>query len=160
MKKFFFSLRFIVILTLLLGIYALFLDNFQGAVSKNDFNIVLITIDTLRVDHLSCYGYEHNTSPNMDNIADRWIIYKNAIAPCSWTAPSMASLFTSLYPINHGVIHGVFYKPKEAKHIISDELITLAEILKAHGYTTFGVSSNLQLNKKRGFAKGFDYFEC
>jgi arylsulfatase A-like enzyme len=72
----------------------------------------------------------------------------------------MASLFTSLYPINHGVIHGVFYKPTEAKHIISDKLITLAEILKAHGYTTFGVSSNLQLNKKRGFAKGFDYFKC
>ncbi len=128
--------------------------------SKHDFNIVLITIDTLRADHLSCYGYERNTSPNIDKIAEEGIIYKSAIAPCSWTAPSMASLFTSLYPINHGVRQGIFYKPKETKHILADELTTLAEILKAHGYTTFGVSTNMQLNKKRGFAKGFDYFKC
>ena len=65
---------------------------------KNDFNIVLITIDTLRADHLGCYGYHRNTSPNIDKVAERGIIFKNAIAPSSWTAPSMASIMTSLYP--------------------------------------------------------------
>ncbi|MEE9504195.1 MAG: sulfatase-like hydrolase/transferase, partial [Thermodesulfobacteriota bacterium] len=80
-----------------------------AASASKDFNIVLITIDALRADHLSCYGYNRTTSPNIDKIAEDGIIFKNAIAPSSWTAPSMASLFTSVYPINHGVIHGLGY---------------------------------------------------
>ena len=74
--------------------------------SKNDFNIVLITIDALRADHLSCYGYERNTTPTIDKIAEEGMLFKNVIAPPSWTAPSMVSLFTSVYPLNHGVTHG------------------------------------------------------
>jgi len=155
-RKRLFVLLHIIILLLLMQVYH---DSLHADPSPNDCNIVLITIDALRADHLSCYGYDRETSPNIDNIADDGIIYKKAIAPCSWTVPSMASLFTSLYPINHGVIHNVIYKPKEAKNIISDEIITLAEILKVHGYTTFAVSSNSLLSEKRGFARGFDYFK-
>ena len=81
--------------------------------TEKDFNIVLITIDTLRADHLSCYGYNRNTSPNIDNIAEQGTIFANAIAPSSWTAPSMVSLFTSVYPLSHGVIHG-FVKEKKS----------------------------------------------
>ena len=128
-----------------------------------NFNIVLITIDTLRADHLSCYGYERKTSPNIDKIAETGIIFKNAIAPSSWTAPSMVSLVTSTYPTNHGVIHGIGYRKNKTIHtqeVFSDELATLAEILKANGYTTFGVASNLHLSEKFGFARGFDYFKC
>lgn len=130
-----------------------------AAPANKNFNIVLITIDTLRADHLSCYGYERSTSPNIDRIAEKGIIFKNAIAPSSWTVPSMVSLFTSLYPINHGVIHG-FVKINKVydQEVFSDELTTLAEILKSHGYTTFGVFANLHLSKKFGFARGFDYF--
>jgi len=139
---------------------SLFLKNLQAGVSKDDFNIVLITIDTLRADHLSCYGYERKTSPNIDKIAEKGIIFKNVIAPSSWTAPSMASLFTSVYPINHGVMHGIGYKKnKNKQEVFSEELITLAEILQ-YDYTTFGVASNLHLNDKFGFARGFDYFKC
>lgn len=128
-----------------------------------DYNIVLITIDTLRADHLSCYGYERDTTPNIDNIAEKGMIFKNAIAPSSWTAPSMASLLTSTYPINHGVIHGIGYEKDKTIHrqeVFSDELTTLAEILKNHGYTTFGIASNLHLSEKFGFARGFDFFQC
>jgi len=143
-------------------------DDLLGGKPKNNFNIVLITIDALRADHLSCYGYDRNTSPNIDKIAQKGIIFKNAIAPSSYTVPSMASLFTSLYPTNHGVLYGRlsdiypddFRKfEKNINHVIPDKFTTLAEILKIHGYTTFGISSNLLLDKQTGFAKGFDYFE-
>lgn len=145
----------------------LFMSIFIGmcAVSKTekDHNIVLITIDALRADHLSCYGYGRNTSPNIDNIAEKGIIFSNAFAPSSWTAPSVVSLLTSVYPINHGVIHGVGYKKNQTLHVqevFSDQLFSLAEILKAQGYTTFGVASNLHLGEQFGFGRGFDYFKC
>jgi len=136
-------------------------NNQTDTVSNNDFNIVLITIDALRADHLSCYGYERNTSPNIDKIAENGIIFKNAIAPSSWTSPSMVSLFTSLYPINHGVIHG-FRKGGKSfnRQVFSKKIKTLAEILKKHGYTTFGIAANFQLSADLGFARGFDYFSC
>jgi len=125
--------------------------------------IVLITIDTLRADHLSCYGYERRTSPNIDSLAAGGIVCTNVFAPASWTLPSMASLFTSVYPINHGVIHGIGLKMDQAiyvQEIFSPDLITLAQALQAHGYTTFGVSSHRSLDEKFGFARGFDYFTC
>ena len=134
-----------------------------GSESKEAFNIVLITIDTLRADHLSCYGYHRKTSPVIDSIAAKGILYKNAIAPCSWTSPSMASLFTSVYPTNHGVIHGLGYRKDVTlyvQEIFSEQLTTLTEALKAQGYTTFGVASNLALGEKFGFGRGFDHFEC
>ena len=135
-------------------------ENVQAA-SKKDFNIVLITIDTLRADHLSCYGYERETSPHMDKIAEEGILFKNVIAPSSWTAPSMVSLFTSTYPVNHGVVYGLQWKRKNkySQDAFSEKLTTLPEILKTHGYTTFGVSSNHNLTADLGFARGFHYFE-
>ena len=131
--------------------------------TEKDFNLVLITIDTLRADHLSCYGYGRNTSPNIDRIAEKGIIFNKVIAPSSWTAPSMVSLFTSVYPVNHGVKHGMGYRKNQTIHVqevFASYLITLAEILKAHGYRTFGVASNLHLSEHFGFARGFDYFKC
>ena len=125
--------------------------------------IVLITIDTLRADHLSCYGYERKTSPNIDSLAKKGIVCNNVYAPSSWTIPSMASLFTSVYPINHGVIHGIGLKIDQAiyvQEIFSPDLITLAQVLQARGYTTFGVSSHRSLDEKFGFARGFDCFTC
>ena len=164
MKKHINATFFVVILVCSLTIiYFTFFANHKEVALKSDFNIVLITIDALRADHLSCYGYNRDTSPNIDKIAEKGIIFKNAIATSSWTAPSMASLFTSLYPINHGVIHGMGYKKDETistQEVFSDELITLSELLKEHGYTTIGVASNLHLSKKFGFARSFDYFAC
>jgi arylsulfatase A-like enzyme len=154
----------IVIITHILFIqiiFFLFPNSLRCSASKFDVNIVLITIDTLRADHLSCYGYERETSPHIDKIAERSYVFKNVIAPSSWTSPSMVSLFTSVYPINHGVVHG-FVKDKQIvnQEVFSDKLITLAEILQSRGYTTFGVASNLHLCEEYGFARGFDYFKC
>ena len=132
MKRFHRSSKWAV---LILSIF--FLSIFIGvcAVSKTeeDFNIVLITVDTLRADHLSCYGYDRNTSPAIDKIAEKGIIFNNALAPSSWTAPSMVSLLTSVYPINHGVNHGIGYMKNRTIHIqevFSSKLVTLTEILK------------------------------
>ena len=138
-----FLIFIIAITSILSGISALSPDDLKAEVSKDDFNIVLITIDALRADHLSCYGYERNTSPNIDKIAEKGIVFNNVIAPSSWTAPSMVSLFTSVYPINHGVIHG-FTKDGEVlrQEVFSNGLITLTEILQKQGYATFGVASN------------------
>lgn len=102
---------FLLLLTLTTILFskttALPAENPQDTISTNSFNIVLITIDTLRPDHLSCYGYERKTSPNIDKIAQNGFIFKNTMAPSSWTAPSMAFLCTSLYPVSHGMVHGI-----------------------------------------------------
>ena len=133
----------------------------KQTVPGDSFNIVLITIDTLRADHLSCYGYERETSPYIDSIAQQGILFKNCIAPSSWTAPSMVSLFTSTYPVSHGVIHGLAFQKAKGfrQEVFSENLITLPALLKKHGYTTFGASSNHHLTAEFGFARGFDYFK-
>ena len=128
--------------------------------ARDDFNIALITIDTLRADHLSCYGYERETSPHIDAVAKEGIIFKNVVSPASWTAPSMVSLFTSTYYVNHGVIHGLPFQEAKglSQEAFSEKLVTLPELLKDNGYTTFGISSNHTLTAELGFARGFDYF--
>jgi arylsulfatase A-like enzyme len=163
--KFFKISSFVVCILFISGYSGPFsLKKISQNTSPDDFNIVLITIDTLRADHLSCYGYERETSPHIDKVAEKGILFKNVIAPSSWTAPSMVSLFTSTYPINHGVIHGLQFREELKKRkrysqaVFSHELATLPEILKKQGYTTFGVSSNHNLKEKLGFARGFDYF--
>lgn len=155
-KQFIYSIRIITALFSLTLAFSC--DNPQVAFAQQDFNIVLITIDTLRADHLSCYGYERETSPNIDKVAEEGIIFKNTIAPSSWTVPSMASLFTSTYPINHGMVNDIESR-REKKEVISDNLTTLAEALQKEGYSTFGVSSNYNLTTEFGFARGFDYFK-
>jgi arylsulfatase A-like enzyme len=150
------------LLSIVLGTHALSIDDLRAETVKDDFNIVLITIDTLRADHLSCYGYKRPTSPAIDKIAKKGVLFRNVIAPSSWTAPSMVSLFTSTYPINHGVVHGLKYRKESKKYsqeVFSPDLITLPETLKKQGYTTFGVSSNHNLTAEFGFARGFDYFQ-
>jgi choline-sulfatase len=160
-KRFLIKAFMVTILTFLPGTSSLVINDLKADVLEGDYNIILITIDTLRSDHLSCYGYERKTSPNIDKIADNGIIFKKAIAPSSWTAPSMVSLFTSVYPINHGIVQGVIKGGETLRQeVFSDELVTFTQILKEKGYSTFGVASNLHLSEKLGFARGFDNFQC
>ena len=155
MKRFFIYL--IAVVLFCAEVHVLSFNELHAGDQTADCNIVLITIDTLRTDHLSCYGYERNTTPHIDAIAEQGIIFKNVIAPSSWTAPSMASLFTSTYPVNHGLVHGIEHR-RQLQEVLSDELTTLPEILQKNGYTTFGVSSNHHLTEEFGFGRGFDYF--
>lgn len=121
--------------------------------------IVLVTIDTLREDHV---GYRHPgvvTTPFIDALAGRGVYFTGCRAPSCWTPPSMASLFTGLYPLSHGVVNGVVREGGvEGQTKLSDELTTLAEMLRARGYRTVGVPSNLHLAPRMGFAQGFDVY--
>jgi arylsulfatase A-like enzyme len=121
--------------------------------------IVLVTIDALRADHLRCYGYDRNTSPFIDTIAQQGVLFTNAYATSSWTVPSMASIFTGLYPKNHGVRHGVSRQGEVYnQQVLPRDLPNLTALLKEDGYTTVGISSNLHMSKNTGFARGFDHF--
>jgi len=115
-------------------------------------NIVLITIDTLRADHLGCYGYQRATSPNIDCLAKNGTVFKNAIAQAPWTIPSLASLLTSKFPPELGMIEK--YSTFDGQHKL------ISSYLQENGYETAGfVSCVLDfLTPKRGFAEGFDHY--
>ncbi|MDD5556691.1 MAG: sulfatase [bacterium] len=124
-------------------------------------NVVLITIDTLRADHLSGYGYHRKTSPFLDSLAARGTLFNNAWATSSWTPPSMASIFTGLSPRSHGVIHG---QMDAARRRVMEQQMLVADfpVIAAHlaenGYTAFGISTNLHMTEANGFDRGFRRF--
>jgi len=114
-------------------------------------NVILITIDTLRADHLGSYGYERDTSPNIDSLAEKGILFENAFSQAPWTLPSMASMHTSLYPTQIGIL--------KFGYQINDKLLMIAEYMKNNFYNTFAVVSNIVVGKILGFGQGFDLFE-
>ena len=94
-----------------------------------NYNIVLVFIDTLRADHLSCYGYFRKTSPNIDQLAKGSFVFEQNFTPVTYTLPSFMSIITSLYPNSHAVLD--VYKDK-----LSSRVKTLAQILQTYGYRT------------------------
>lgn len=114
-------------------------------------NVLLITVDTLRPDHLRCYGHERPTSPNIDALAARGVRFENALAQAPWTLPSMASVHTGLHPSVHGANH--------RETALDPAQPTLAEVLQRAGYRTAGVVSHVFVSRRHGFERGFDVFE-
>ena len=110
-------------------------------------NLVLVTIDTLRADHLGSYGYPRPTSPFLDSLAARGVRFDRAISASSHTAPSHTSIFTSFYPSQHGVLRN--------GRLLQEGLPTLASILHEAGFDTAGVTSVRFL---KGISAGFDTF--
>ncbi|MFQ6104066.1 MAG: sulfatase [Candidatus Glassbacteria bacterium] len=113
-------------------------------------NIILIIVDTLRADRLSCYGYEKMTSPNVDLLAADGLLFLNAFSQASWTRSSIASVLTSLYPSSHRAIG----KPDQ----LPDQVVTLAEALKQAGYYTVGFVDNVNIAPVFNFHQGFDEY--
>ena len=91
-------------------------------------DIVLITVDTLRADHLGCYGYARRTSPAVDALASSGTLFECVMAPRGLTWPSLMSLHTSLYPVGHGV--------RDNGQVVSQDILSLADVLKSNGYET------------------------
>jgi arylsulfatase A-like enzyme len=121
-------------------------------------NIILIVMDTVRADHLSLYGYERDTTPNLRNFAEEATLYLHAIASSNTTLSTHASIFTGLYPRQHGA----YMKPPEYPYGVplSANFDTIAEILSREGYSTMAVTSNYQyVNPESGLAQGFQYFD-
>jgi len=113
-------------------------------------NIILIIMDTVRADALSCFQHDKNTTPNIDKIAGEGILFLKALSPAPWTPPSHASIFTGLYPSQHKVGQGLGH--------LDEEFLTLAEYLTELGYQTLGLSENPFVSKSSGLAQGFEDF--
>ncbi len=123
-------------------------------------NILLISVDALRADHLGCYGYSQAITPHLDTLARQGILFREAISPSPWTFPTFASLMTSLYPSELGIT-GEEYTLDHwiPRQVTLDPLrITLAEALQEEGYHTEAIVTNYWLGPEYGFAQGFDHF--
>ncbi len=139
MRKWAVVLLLLIVLTLFIFVY-----------KKAPLNIILISVDTLRADHLSCYGYNKQTTPNIDKLAQAGILFYNTISQSTVTLSSHSSIFTSRYASQHKAL-------RDAR-ILEDSELTLAEILKSHGYTTAGFVDNGEMCKVFNIGQGFDTY--
>ena len=115
-------------------------------------NILLLLVDTLRADHLGCYGYERITSPSLDHFSRRAILFEDVRSVSSWTTPAVASLFTGLYPYRHGAV-------TDDRSFLHDHFVTIAEHLRARGFTTAAFVTNPLISAEQNFDQGFeDYY--
>jgi len=114
---------------------------------RGEANVLLITIDTLRADHLRAYGYARATSPNLDRLASRGLLFRQAETVQSATWPALTSLHTSLYPSAHGVVWN--------GHPLPDGLPTLAQLLHAKHFSTSAFITNMTRGRHPGFSRLF-----
>lgn len=122
-----------------------------GQTSTARPNVLLIVVDTLRRDHLSCYGHETITSPAIDALARESVVYSRAYSQAPWTTPSIGSLLSSRYPTALGI--------KGDRSALAPQLFLLPEALQAAGYETAAVVSHSFCSSRWGFAQGFSAFD-
>ena len=123
-------------------------------------NLLIIVVDALRYDHLGCYGYEKNTSPNIDELCKNSIIFENAIAQSTWTKPSIISLFTSKYVKFHNITKFTTnYSLGGVDNVLPSNSLTLAEVLSSNNYKTKGLVSIIAfISPGFGIEQGFDNY--
>jgi len=124
-------------------------------------DVVVVLVDALRADRIGAAGYAAPITPNIDRLAHEGVFFTQAYSQATWTKPAMATLFTSLYPTEHGLVRLGAEDPTGA--FVTDRLprstTTLAERFRQAGYQTMAVVNQVHLQKKLGFAQGFDRFE-
>ncbi|MBW2289585.1 MAG: sulfatase [Deltaproteobacteria bacterium] len=137
-----------------------------GRPTSDQPNVLVVVVDTLRADHLPFYGGEAKNAPFLNEWAARSIVFERAWSTSSWTAPAVASLFTGVYPFQHGVHLGLKafeFLSRGGGELeldrVPDPLETLPELFQSSGYRTFGLSDNPNVSEAQGFAAGFDRFE-
>jgi arylsulfatase A-like enzyme len=108
-------------------------------------NVLLLTVDTLRPDHLSCYGYSRRTSPHIDALARRGVLFRQAITAAGRTVQSFPSILTGVYPMVHGLRH------EGQSHEILESRLTLTSVLEERGYDSFAVTQGLNVGLHRHF---------
>ena len=124
-------------------------------------NVLVILVDALRADHLGVGGYGLPTSPTIDSLAAEGVVFTSAFAHSTWTKPSIATLFTSLYPGQHGIDHvGTQEGDTYRTDVLHAGYDTLAERFQAAGYSTVGILNQVHLQSRFGFAQGFDHYEA
>jgi arylsulfatase A-like enzyme/Tfp pilus assembly protein PilF len=144
--------KIILIITILLIALA-FIFIFMGRERKAlDLNIMIITLDTTRPDHIGCYGNKNVKTPNIDWIANRGIRFENCYVPAPLTLPSHCSLFTGKYPLGH-------YVRNNGTYFLNQNETTLAECFKQKGYETYAVIAAYVLLSRFGLNQGFDIYD-
>lgn len=121
-------------------------------------NVVLITIDTLRADHLGTYGYFRDTSPNIDRLAGQSIVFERCLVPAAVTLPSHLSLLTSTHPLEHGVLGNI--KQGAEGFAVSERLKSFASSVGEHGYARAAFVSATPLKPWSGIDRGFEHFDA
>lgn len=122
-----------------------------GRLRRRPPNVLVVTIDTVRADHCSAYGYGLQTTPNLDRLAREGVRFEDVYAPMPTTAPSHATLFTSHYPLSHGVLKNGF--------LLDPRFVTLAEVLAARGYDTAAFVAAYVVHQKFGLGQGFALYD-
>ncbi len=110
-------------------------------------DVFLIVVDTLRADHLGCYGYPRPTSPNLDRLAAEGAVFEDATSQASWTRLSMVSMLQGHYVTDY-------------RDVFEEKAPTLAEVFHQAGYRTVGVVANILLSADAGFGRGFDHYDA
>lgn len=116
-------------------------------------NVILISIDTCRADHLSCYGDSRNTTPHMDAFAREGMLFTNVISPVPITLPAHSSMLTGTNPPYHGAHDNIAYQLAESN-------VTLAEALREHGYETAAFVASFVLDPRFGISQGFETYDA
>ncbi|MBN2370120.1 MAG: sulfatase [Vicinamibacteria bacterium] len=133
----------------------LLLRQHHPRLSFKGYNVVMVSVDTLRADHLGCYGYPRDTSPTIDALAARSLRFHNAYSTAPWTFPAHFSLFTGRYPTRREFFT---YPADPHSRAGWDHLITLAEVLQKAGYQTIGATGGAWVSGHLGFSQGFDAY--
>jgi len=143
----------------LAGIVILLAVTGGGCSRSRSRSMVLIVVDTVRADHLGTYGYDRPVSPNLDALAEQAAVFENAFAAATWTLPSVASMFTGLYPSQHDA--GRPYEDERGDQFsaIRATARVFPEVLRERGYATGGIVNAPFLNQGFGFARGFDDYD-
>ncbi len=118
--------------------------------NRDDLNVLFVLVDTLRADRLGCYGYERDTSPNLDALAATGIRFAQQVSQSSWTKCSMSSLWTGLYPART--------RSLRAYDVLSEQATTPAEVFRAAGFRTAAVWRNGWIAPNFGFSQGFEIY--
>jgi arylsulfatase A-like enzyme/Tfp pilus assembly protein PilF len=121
-------------------------------VKTDNFNLMVITLDTLRADRVGVYGYKDALTPNLDRLANEGVMFENCYSPVPLTLPAHSSIFTGRSPLGHGARGNGIY-------VLPEKEITLAELFKEKGYNTYGVIAAFVLLSKFGLAQGFDVYD-
>ena len=129
-------------------------DKYLGRLKTN--NIILISIDTLNPKHLHCYGYEHETSPTLDQLAAESVLFTSAFSQAPKTSESHMTMFTSLYPSVHKIRNWNTYR---GGYSLDHRAITITEILKNAGYATAAFTGGGNVEGSIGFSHGFDVYD-
>jgi len=131
--------------------------------NSHDLNVVLIVVSALRSDPLTVYGDQHPTTPYIDSLRERSIVFDNTVSSSSSSLPAIASLFTSHHPSEHTVHLPLIDDRQDGSFLqlskIPDSITTIGELFYSGGFRTYGFSDNYISDRGVGFNRGFEVFE-